>query len=237
MGPFICLWMSALNRYGPMLIGRISNRGLVGSQIVGRAGADLNGTALFLLLTPLMAWITWQMHRHGQGTTQAYVVIGLVFGLGLPLTLWINSKDNKNAEPLVRFLHQTITPHGDTLRKRSAAVTMSDTVRLTVSGEERAGSITTEAIHDALLHAGVGDSVVLATSDEYYMQTLLEADGFVLEKREGDRFHHYKAARHADTSDKRAYFEFEDVLATLLAYVSDSQLPEIVTWEPMELPA
>ena len=108
---------------------------------------------------------------------------------------------------------------------------------MTVSGEERPGCITAEAIHNALLHAGVGDSIVLATADENYLQTLLQADGFVLEKRDGDRFHHYKAARRADTSDERAYFEFEDVLATLIAYGSDSQLPEIVTWESMDLPA
>lgn len=235
VGPFICLWMSAFDRYGPMLVGRISSRELVGTRIAGRAGADLNGTALFLLLTPLMAWITWEMYRHGQGTTQAYVVIGLIFGLGLPLTLWIGSKDRKDAEPLVRFLRQTLTSQGEALRNRSAAVSMSGSFRMTVSGEERPGSIKAECIYDALIHAGVGDSVVLATSDEFYLQTLLKTDGFVLEKREGDRFHHYKAARRAEPSDKQAYFEFEDVLAALLAYGSGSQMPENITWEPMEL--
>ena len=107
VGPFLCLWQSAFDRYGPMLLARIDSEGLH-TRIVGRAGADINGTALFLVLAPLMAWITWKMHEAGQGDTKTYVIIGLVFGLGLPLTLWVNSKDRKDAAPLVTFISEVI---------------------------------------------------------------------------------------------------------------------------------
>ena len=107
LGSFLCLWLSSFDEHGPMAFGRISQNGS-GTKIIGRAGADLNGTALFILLTPLIAWLTWQMYQHGQGTTRAYVIIGVLFGLGLPLTLWINSKDRRQADPLVDFLSKAV---------------------------------------------------------------------------------------------------------------------------------
>ena len=234
VGPLICMWMSAFDRYGPMTIALLKSDGL-GTRIVGRAGADLNGTALLLLLTPIMGWITWQMHQHGQGTTRAYVVIGLIFGLGLPLTLWINSKDQKHAESLVRFIQATVTPAGQSLRAKLASVPMKANITMTVSGEEKSGPITAEAIYDALLHSGIGDSVVLGVAAQSYMQTQLQSEGFILEKREGDRFHHYCAVRRAHTSKLQTYFTFEEVLSALMAYGSDSPLPDVISWERMEL--
>jgi hypothetical protein len=111
VGPFICLWWSATDQYGPMVLARIETDGF-GTKIVGRAGADLNGTLMFLLLAPIMAWITFKMAEQGQGSLRLYLVIGIVFGLGLPLTLWINHKDRRDADPLVNFIRKTIEfPH------------------------------------------------------------------------------------------------------------------------------
>lgn len=36
-GPFICLWFSAFDRYGPMLVGLISSENF-GARVRGRAG-------------------------------------------------------------------------------------------------------------------------------------------------------------------------------------------------------
>ena len=235
LGPLMCLWMSAFDRHGPMVIALIQ-KGSFGSRVAGRAGADLNGMALFLLLTPLMAWVTWQMHQAGQGTTRAYLAIGAIFGLGLPLTLWLNSQDRKHADPLVRFIRNTVTVSGQSLRAKAASATISPQVRMTVNGEDKQGSVTAEAIHDALLNAGVGDSVILATGAESYVQTLVEPDGFILEKREGDRHHHYRGCHRGNVSESRTLFTFEDVLATLMAYGTGSLLPDTVAWEPMDLP-
>jgi hypothetical protein len=107
LGPVGCFWLSAFDRHGPMIVARITRHNL-GSRIVGRAGADLNGTALFLMLTPLMAWVLVMMHASGQGTIGTYITAGIVFGLGLPLTLWVNHKDRKDADPLVRFVKKTV---------------------------------------------------------------------------------------------------------------------------------
>ena len=109
VGPFLCLWQSAFDRHGPMLFARIASDGFQ-TRIVGRAGSDLNGTALFLFLVPVMAWLTWKMVETGQGNAKIYVIMGVVFGLGLPLTLWLNSKDRQEAVPLVDFISRAIAP-------------------------------------------------------------------------------------------------------------------------------
>ena len=107
LGPFLCLWNSAFDRYGPMVFARITANGL-GTKIVGRAGADLNGTLMFLLLTPLMGWSTFKMIEQGQGSIRAFTVIAIIFGLGLPITLWINHKDRSDADPIVRFIGRAV---------------------------------------------------------------------------------------------------------------------------------
>jgi hypothetical protein len=106
-GSFICLWNSAFDRHGPMVFARIRADGL-GTRIVGRAGADLNGTLMYLLLTPFMGWLTFEMAEHDQGSLRAFIVIGLVFGLGLPLTLWINHKDRAAADPIIASISRAV---------------------------------------------------------------------------------------------------------------------------------
>jgi len=49
IGPFICLWRSALDSRGPILLAVVSSDGF-GSRISGRAGSDLNGIAMMVLL-------------------------------------------------------------------------------------------------------------------------------------------------------------------------------------------
>ena len=107
LGPFVCLWQSAFSRYGPMVLARITSDGFR-TRIIGRAGSDLNGTIWCLLLAVLLVWLIWKMYETGQGNSQTYVVIGLAVGLGLPLTLWFNSKDRRDADPLVEFLADAV---------------------------------------------------------------------------------------------------------------------------------
>lgn len=63
-GPFICLWFSAFDRYGPMLFGLISAYNL-GTRVRGRAGSDLNGVAMFTLSIPLVGWLIFKMVAEG----------------------------------------------------------------------------------------------------------------------------------------------------------------------------
>ena len=167
-GPFICLWISAFDRYGPMLFARIRNSDF-GVRVSGRAGSDLNGLAWYLLLVLLLAFLLWQMVRTGEASANQIVIIGGLILLS-PLMLWLGHKDRKHAEPLVRFIQNTITPSGQATRARAVVESISPQIRMTVSGDEKSGTVTAASIHDALTYLGVGDFVILATEPEAYIQ-------------------------------------------------------------------
>lgn len=232
-GPFICLWMSIFDRYGPMLFGRIS-QGSFGTRVTGRAGSDLNGMAALALWVPLMVLITYMAWRADQMSARGLVVIGIIIAFS-PFALWSSDKDKKQAEPLVRFVRNTITPTGQSLRASLASIKINPDMRLTESGEERAGAVTAQRIYDALQNAGVGDSVIISTAAETYLQTLLQNDGFVIERRDGDRMHHFKATHRSESANLQdLFFSFEETLPVMIAYGSGSVLPETIGWEPLE---
>lgn len=192
VGPFLCLWLSAFNRHGPMVVGIVRNDGL-GSKVVGRAGADLNGTAMFILLVPFMAWVTYKMAEAGQGSLRAYLVIGAIFGLGLPLTLWINSADRREADALVHFVRKTLAPTDRSVRGSTPSLPMqSNPVRFFVNGEERV-DVSADQLDEALSALSIGDFAVLEFAPDEYIQALSNADHYVLEKREGSAAQHFQA--------------------------------------------
>lgn len=108
VGPFICLWWSAFDQYGPMLFGVISDE-TFGVRVHGRAGSDLNGVLMFTLLVPVMAWLVFMMISEGQATLGQLFVIGLVVLLGGPLIFCSAHRKRRDGEPLVRFLRMTLT--------------------------------------------------------------------------------------------------------------------------------
>ena len=56
LGPFLCLWLKlTTNGNGPMILATIRSH-QSGTRIVGRAGWDLNGVILLLLLLPLVVF-------------------------------------------------------------------------------------------------------------------------------------------------------------------------------------
>lgn len=192
VGPIVCLWLSAFDRHGPMAVGIVKQDG-AGSRVVGRAGADLNGTAMFLLLTPVMAWLVYQMAQRGQGSIGQHIILGLVFGIGLPLTLWFNSKDRRAADPLVHFIHRAVTPSYKSARaSKPPSPAQRASVRLIVDGVERA-EVSADQLSEALSALSVGDTAILEFAPEEYMQALSTEDQYVLEKREGSAAHHFQA--------------------------------------------
>ena len=235
VGPFICLWFSAFDRYGPMLFGRISLDGFE-TRITGRAGSDLNGLAMVCVLLPLMAWLFYQMLADGTSTTKQIIIIGGFTALPL-LVFWTSHMFRRDAEPLVRFLGDAVTPSGRALRKKSDTSTISKAFSLDVGGESREGSVTPDAIHDALLGIGAGDFVILASAPETYLQTAFRDGGYILERRDGDAQRHLRARRRAVPSARRsdAIFSFEEVRETFMAYASEAPMPPFVVWEPMQL--
>lgn len=238
-GPFICLWFSAFDRYGPMLFGRISRDNL-GTRITGRAGSDLNGLALFTVLLPVMVLLLYQMISTGDYTSNQLIIIGGLILLS-PLIFWWSHKERREAEPLVRFLRDAVTTSGQTLRAKSANVTISKAFSLNIGGENRKGPVTPDAIHDAVLGIGAGDFVILESGDETYIQTAPREGGYILEKREGDNERHFQAIRQSQgrtaAIDLNSVFTFEEVREAFMAYASEAPTPHFLKWERMHLAA
>jgi hypothetical protein len=239
VGPFICLWFSALDRYGPMLFGRVARTEL-GTRITGRAGSDLNGLAMFTVMIAVMPLLLYKMVSAGDYTsTQLIIPGGLV--LFSPLIFWWSHKDRRQAEPLVRFLRDTVTGAGRDLRAKSSKITLSKALTLNVAGENLNGPVTPDAIHDALLAVGAGGFVILLSAPENYIQTAFRDGGYVLEKREGCREQHFEAKRRSATTsasnDAKSALTFEEVREAFVAYASEGATPPFLRWERMHLGA
>lgn len=234
VGRFICLWMSAFDVRGPMLLAWMSTDG--SSTIVrGRAGSDLNGLfwASFLIVTMFLI-----MGLRGEliGFFLYNWPITFFFVLIISLVLWFSHQDRREAEPLVRFLRDAITASGQSLRARSGSQKLAKSITMHVNGEKYGGPATMAAIHDALLSTGVDDFVVLATGDENYIQSVMHDKGFVLEKREGSSDRHFKAVRRTGAeSGNGEYFTFEEILAAFAAFATQNPEPSEVEWRPIKL--
>ena len=235
-GPFICLWLSAFDQNGPMLFGVISGDG-VGTRVRGRAGSDLNGVVMFSLLIPLMAFIVHELIAEGSASLRQLLVIAAVFLFGGPFIYWSAHKDRREAEPLVRFIRDAAASSDRTPRRKSAAVTISKGLTLSVEGERFTGMIKPSAIHDALIGVGAGSFVILESGPETYIQTASRKSGYAVEKREGSSRQHFRAAHRNDDPDMATraddIFEFEEVLEVFMAYASATPLPHFITWERM----
>jgi hypothetical protein len=216
-----------------MLFGRISRDGFE-TRITGRAGSDLNGLALICVLLPFMAWVFYQMLANGTYTTKQILVIGVLMALPL-LVLWTSHESRRDAEPLVRFLRDTVTPSGRTRRGKSAPTKISKAFSLDVGGEIRKGPVTPDAIHDALLGIGAGDFVILASAPETYIQSAFRDGGYIIEKRDGDALRHFKALRRASAGSSEPIFSFDEVREAFMAYASEGAMPPFVMWERLQL--
>lgn len=233
VGPVVCLWFSAFDRHGPMLLGLIS-RSTWGTRIAGRAGSDLNGVLLLVALTPFMVFCLSMMPLTG----------GVAFVAGFwvlicVIVLWAKHAFRREAEPLVRFLKEVATKSDQSRRAQPAAAADFSGLVLTVNGEDHAGGVTPDIIHEALLGIGPDGFVVLASAPEIFLQIAWEDGGFIIEMRDGDEGRHFRAARSGrpvgPKDRSRLTFTFEEVLAVFLAYASGTPMPASVAWEPMRL--
>ncbi len=234
VGPFICLWFSAFDQYGPMLFGVISDKGF-GTRVQGRAGSDLNGVLMFSLLVPLTAFSVYKMVREGSATGGALAMIALVFLVGGPLIYWLAHTARRDAAPLVRFVGNAITPTGQSLRSKSGAVSVAEGLTLIVDGEDFGAPVTAGAIYDSLIDVGAQGTAILARAPEIYIQCRSETGAYVLERRDGDRFQHFRAAgsgsRPIASGPSGPLLGFEEVLGAFLAFASASPLPSSLIWE------
>lgn len=238
-GPLICLWFSAFDQSGPMLFGLISGDG-AGTRVRGRAGSDLNGVAMFSLLMPLTAFLVYEMIADGSASLRQLLVIAALFLFGAPLVYWFAHKERGQAEPLVRFVCDAMTPSGRAQERKSAAVTISPRLTLSVGGDALTGPVDASTLHDALVGVGADSFVILGSGPETYIQTATHNGGYAVEKREGDSRHHFRAVRRGNDPEvaKRPdeAFEFEEVREIFMAYASGAPAPHFMRWERMQLP-
>lgn len=180
----------------------------------GRAGSDLNGTLWILLLTPFMAWVVFMAHREGQSSIQMFVTAGIVFGLGLPLTLWFNHKMRKDADPLVRFVERSVgavTPQPrDAGPARSLSAVPVPDARMEVDGVRNDQAPSEEAVFAGLNALDTDGILILEFGKQHYMQTLREGNLFILERRDGSSKDHFRAC------EKLTFAEVTDALCLYL---------------------
>lgn len=226
VGPFICLWFSAFDRFGPMLFGLISANGS-GTRVHGRAGSDLNGVLLFTLLIPLTTWLVFKMVSEGQAPDRQLLVIALVFLVGGPLIFWSAHKERKNAEPLVWFLRKALEqPDARSKSTLSSRKTLNG-LRLILNGETFEGAVTEADVQSLLLQAGNQDFMIIESTEQDYLQTL-NCDGtYILEMRKGGPGEHYQIVRSGEaTRDlENDRFTFVEVNAAMASYLSGEPLP------------
>ncbi|NEX92448.1 hypothetical protein [Caulobacter sp. 17J65-9] len=224
-GPVICLWLRPNDRFGPMLLGWISPDG-PGTRIVGRAGSDLNGLLLLTLFLPIYAVIPVRMAMV-EGDPGRAAMMGGFFALVIAVTLWAYHAFRKEAEPLVRFLRDTVA------RAKSAGAEVYPALTLDVCGYRHEGPVTRESIHEGLREIGLDGFVILQRSPTNYIQTTWRDGGFALEMRKGDALRHCLAVRLDDHSASRETISFDEVLAAFMAYASGKPTPPSLQWEAM----
>lgn len=237
-GPFLCLWFSAFDTSGPMLLGVISSDG-AGTRVHGRAGSDLNGVAMFSLLIPLMMFLTWELIVKGSAYLPLLTGAAVAFLLGGPLVYWLAHKDRHKAEPLVRFLRDVVVASGRTPHRKYGAVTIRQGLTLSIGGERLTAAVDQDAIHAALMAAGSDDFAILESGPETYLQTASRDGGYVVEKREGNGREHFRALRRKGNSVVAKLpddiFDFDEVHEIFMAYASAAPAPPFFIWERLLL--
>jgi len=242
-GPFICLWYSAFDQHGPMLLGLISSDG-AGTRIGGRAGSDLNRVLLFSLLfaflTPVMMFMAYELIGTRSALLLPLSVGAAVFLVAAPLVYWAAHKDRRQGEPLVRFVSDAMTDSDRTPRRKSAPVTIRQGLALSIGGDAPIEAIDSVSIHDALVGVEPDGFVILESGPETYIQTAFRHGGYVVEKREGNGQEHFRALRRTNNpvTAKRPndVFDFEEAREIFMAYASGASAPLFLTWERMLLP-
>lgn len=237
-GPFVCLWFSAFDRYGPMLFGRISANQF-GTRVRGRAGSDLNGVLMFTLLLPLMAWIVYKMVVEGQASGGQLVVIALIFLVGGPLVYWSAHKERKDAEPLERFLRKALAQPDVRSKFSVRGRKAQNGLRLNLNGENLEGPVTVASIQDALMRVGNRDFLIVESAIHDYLQTAYRDGGYILEVRKGGPSEHYQVIRNGEAAGGPAKandnLTFEEVSAVMASYVTGDPFPHPLQLQRMTL--
>lgn len=249
VGPFLCLWQSAIDRYGPMVLARIRPDGH-GTIITGRAGADLNGTLSSILFFSISLFAIVMAVIKGQASAGGALLLIAVIGIFLPLILWWGHKDRKNAEGLVRFVERTLgvkpasrawsesaedqsTPAtaspGNVARPDIAGAASTVPVpgaRLIVDGDTGRFAPSEAGLLEAVAALDEENFVILEFAEQEYMQAVLTPGGFWIEYRSGGPDRHFRCEQRVDRDSTAAF---------LLHYLATRQPDPRIGWNAMRI--
>jgi hypothetical protein len=108
---------------------------------------------------------------------------------------------------------------------------LSDTVTLAIHEQlpmPLKPSCDLRAIVDDL---GMAEFVILSRGHFHFIQAVYEADGFLMEMRQGRD--HFQAEWQSRYGERSPYFDNDAVAETLLAYVEKRPMLEEIIWEPI----
>lgn len=221
-GPLLCLWNSAFDSQGPMIVARmIQEHGE--TRIRGYAGANINGaialTGGALLLTAFSAIVQPQL--------LAFLLPAMTILIGGGLVAFHLTR--READGLVRFLEASLTPHKLRPAWRRRPATIARDIKVIVNGEVVGGTVTQDSI-EALAASLKSDSfMVLELDAERYLQTVAVGDDFLIEMREGNEANHFQATR---LSGGGELFAQDETIEALLTYAAGEPAPSFLVWKP-----
>jgi hypothetical protein len=245
IGPFVCLWLSAFDRYGPMLIGWISQDGF-GTQIRGQAGSDLNGLLAAAVILPLLAWLLFYLVVF-EGAPMGSIIVPMIVLLLAPTAFWFGNKDKHDADPLVRFVRRTLGEEGPGLSSGRRVSGQIGAAKLLVGGTLISNTPKDAEIENAVDEAqyDVDRFVILERDEQHYVQAALRNGGLILEKREGSADKHFAARRsgavggHAlgakPITEPASVFTPTEVQEALIDYLHGSAEQPWLAWERLKL--
>jgi hypothetical protein len=234
-GRILCLWTSAFDRHGPMVIARIEDEGQ-GSRIRGRAGSDLNGLIALTIITPLMAFLLVMLATEGSTSPQFYLLL-LFFGLGIPATFWWAHSDKRQADPMVRFLRRTVEQRTSVSVARTVPETAEVLTARVIDENGNELPATGESIQAAIEGLGVDSFVIVERQAEQYIQVLSRSTDYLLEKRHGNADRHFQLTlSKGETPDASSYDQSErDVIAILTDYLYGRAESRPLLWKPTKV--
>lgn len=223
VGSLILLWMPS---YGlgaqPQLICRVT-ASAQGSRIRGVMGfgilfawtlaALFGGAAIFALL---------------MGHITGMSALGAAF---FPLLLFAFN-DTKSAEPLLRYLRNSLDLHAGALSVSASNAAFTDDLTLEVSDTPHRHPITPQTILDALLHLQEdGDATLfLFRRGAGSLQATPDGTHFTLERRIEGEAGYQRAFRRGGATEASDRLSRHEALAAYLAFAAGAPLPETIGW-------
>lgn len=231
VGPILCLWHSPYDRNGPMLIALLRAEGM-GTRIMGRAGSDLNGVAMLIALSGLMAWLAWKMVGQ-EGLTPGVISMAAIFLLGVPAMLIWAHKDRRSAAPLVRFLQKTVGYESGVSPMEALQLSARRAIRFEIDGEEQAEPLSSATLRTALEELGAKQHLALVASSETYTQVMFDRGDFIVERRDGGAESHRVAVWTDRPGPTTSALPLDWTLQLLIAWVVERPANLPVEWTPL----